>query len=227
MKVAVLDFVAPFEGGHEFVGEGELLVNWMERALPDAAYHVWKIAHDDRIPDLSSFDAFIVGGSDKGVYDDEPWMEPLRPFLLEARRIEKPLVGVCFGHQIMADTFGGTAEKSDKGNQVGVRSFVIDGSEQTAHVWHQDQVTKKPADAELIGTADYCPFAVLQYPFPALSMQFHPEFTRSAMLGLIDLVSGRALSPELAEEARASILAQSVAVDLMAERAAAVLSGKS
>ena len=60
-------------------------------------------------------DAWLVTGSKYGVYDPEPWIEPLKEFLRQARDARVPLIGVCFGHQIMAEAFGGSAAKSDKG----------------------------------------------------------------------------------------------------------------
>ena len=65
----------------------------------------------------------IISGSDKGVYDDTPWMQPLaRVGWATARAAGKPMFGVCFGHQIMADVFGGKAEKVGEA-EVGVRSL--------------------------------------------------------------------------------------------------------
>ena len=64
-----------------------------------------------------------MSGSEHGVYDSRPWMSPLRKLLLETKKAGKPICGICFGHQMMADTFVGKAEKSQIGNVVGVRQF--------------------------------------------------------------------------------------------------------
>ena len=66
-------------------------------------------------------DAWLITGSRHGVYDGLPWIEPLKAFLRRARADGVPIIGVCFGHQIMAEAFGGRAEKSSKGWGVGVQ----------------------------------------------------------------------------------------------------------
>ena len=85
------------------------------------------------------------------------------------------MFGICFGHQIMADIFGGKAAKSDKGFITGSRRFNDRGTNVNAYLAHQDQVTEVPPNAEVIASAAHCPVAALSYDFPALSVQFHPE----------------------------------------------------
>jgi GMP synthase-like glutamine amidotransferase len=129
-------------------------------------------------------DGWLVTGSVAGVYDPEPWIEPLSGFLREVRG-RTPLVGVCFGHQIMAQAFGGRVIKSPKGWGVGLHDYAM-----TAHpawaderagvslvAWHQDQVVEVPPDAAVIAASDFAPFAMLAYEDGlTLSMQPHPEF---------------------------------------------------
>ena len=69
-------------------------------------------------------DGYIVTGSPAGVYDDLPWIEPLKTFLVQAKGKAK-LVGICFGHQIMAEAFGGRVEKSDRGWGIGLHRYQI------------------------------------------------------------------------------------------------------
>ena len=171
------------------------------------------------LPDVKEHDGYLVSGSDKGVYDDVPWMGPLRAFLSDARDAGKPLLGVCFGHQIMADAFAGKAEKVGE-PEVGVRGFRIDGREVPAHVWHQDQVTRQPPGTRLIAEADYCPIAGLEYDFPALSVQFHPEYTADYLGGFLRRSRGKILSEAETDAALDQIRSGGVAEDLFADRAA-------
>jgi GMP synthase-like glutamine amidotransferase len=73
---------------------------------------------------IEACDAYVVTGSSAGVYDDLPWIAPLKGFLATARD-QVPLVGVCFGHQVMAEAFGGSAVKSDKGWGIGLQSYSV------------------------------------------------------------------------------------------------------
>lgn len=112
----------------------------------------------------------------------------------------KPVFGICFGHQIMADVYGGKAEKAEIGNVVGARGFDYGGSSVDAFVWHQDQVTQVPPSARVTGSADHCPVGALDYDFPARSVQFHPEYRASHLRELF--VRGRDvfLAPQEADE---------------------------
>ena len=148
MKIAILDLAAaPPHLMGDLPHFGVRTRDWLAQGLPEAEYDVVDIQGGAEIPPLEGYDGVLVTGSDKGVYDDVPWMEPLRALLLEARDREIPVLGLCFGHQIMADTWGGKAEKSDQGNHVGVRHYTYKGQQIAAHAWHKDQVTKQPPDS--------------------------------------------------------------------------------
>ena len=118
----------------------------------------------------------------------------------------------------MADVFGGKAEKvSDP--EVGVRRFQIDGQMVTGHVWHQDQVTKVPPGAQVIGSADYCPVAALAYDFPAMSVQFHPEYAPDYVSTFLRRSRGAVLSEDVTDKAVAELDQSDVSGDLFAKQA--------
>ena len=137
----------------------------------------------------------------------------------------KPIYGICFGHQIMADTFGGKAEKAEVGNVVGAREFEFADQSVDAHVWHKDQVTVVPPGATVTATAGHCPVGALAYDFPAASIQFHPEYTDPHLREIFERGQGKAgfLEPEEAVDAVASFETSDVKVDLMAAEVAALL----
>ena len=139
--------------------------------------------------------AYLVTGSPAGVYDDLPWIGPLKRFLAEAKGKAK-LIGVCFGHQIMAETFGGRVTKSDKGWGVGLQEYRLfehaswmDRAERIAvPVSHQDQVVEQPPSSSILGGSDFCDIGFLAYEDqPAISFQFHPEFEPDYAAALIEL----------------------------------------
>lgn len=174
---------------------------------------------DGELPALpSECDAWLITGSRHGVYDSLPWIEPLKDFLRRARAAGVPTIGVCFGHQIMAEAFGGRAEKSPKGWGVGVHDYELNGTpgwmqgapgRVSVHALHQDQVTAIPGDATCLASSPFCEYAMLAYGDPeapeAISIQPHPEFDEAFMRELIERIRGDRVPHEDAETALAGL----------------------
>jgi len=76
-------------------------------------------------PDATRLDGILITGSAAGVYDDYPWLAPLRAFIRSAYAANTPMLGICFGHQIMADALGGDVRKSDKGWGLGRHTYEV------------------------------------------------------------------------------------------------------
>jgi GMP synthase-like glutamine amidotransferase len=156
-------------------------------------------------PDAHS--AFLVTGSAAGVYEPLPWIGPLLAFLREAKGRAK-LVGVCFGHQAMAEALGGRVEKSERGWAVGLQDYTLvarapfmgeDPPERIAvPVSHQDRVTVAPPGAEVLAHSAFSPFGMLAWCGDALSMQFHPEFEPDYARALIESRRDRLPNPDAA-----------------------------
>lgn len=223
MKLAILDlcvWLPEYQSGQPRFGE--VVAAWVARAVPEAELTIIGVELGEPLPDMGAFDGYVLSGSDKGVYDEAPWMAPLRAFLLKARAARKPLLGICFGHQIMADVFGGKAEKIGP-PEVGVRRFELGGKSAPAHVWHQDQVTQVPPGARITASAEYCPVAGLAYDFPALSVQFHPEYSSGYMSDFLRRSRGHILSDSDTDAALVQFDTSDVAADLFAAEAGAFL----
>jgi GMP synthase-like glutamine amidotransferase len=148
--------------------------------------------------------AYLVTGSPAGVYDELPWMAPLKAFLHAAKGKAK-LVGICFGHQIMAEAFGGRVEKSERGWGVGLQTLEVCGAapflggEHSVAIpaSHQDQIVAPPPATRVIAGSAFSPYGVLLYEDqPALSMQFHPEFSPEFAKALIGCRRDRLPDPD-------------------------------
>lgn len=140
-------------------------------------------------------DGWLITGSKHGAYEPHTWIPPLENLIRQIHQIKRPLVGVCFGHQIIAQALGGRVEKFRHGWSVGLNDYIIDGQIYSLNAWHQDQVVLLPPDARVIGQSDFCENAVLRYGDHILSFQPHPEFDASFTKGLIDH-RGQGVVPE-------------------------------
>jgi GMP synthase-like glutamine amidotransferase len=140
-------------------------------------------------------DAYIVTGSPAGVYEDHPWIPPLKGFLRAAKGKAR-LVGICFGHQIMAEAFGGRVEKSERGWGIGLlrydvrdRAAWMDAEIESfaIPVSHQDQIVDQPPSTRILAGSAFNPFGLLEYrDQPAISFQCHPEFSPEYAKALIE-----------------------------------------
>lgn len=153
-------------------------------------------------PELGQVEGIVITGSAAGVYDDYPWLDPLRDFIRRAYAARTPMLGVCFGHQIMADALGGDVRKSEKGWGLGRHTYGVinrPGFMRAAPAAlsvacsHQDQVIVPPKEAEVILASDFTPNAGLAYRNgAALSFQPHPEFLDDYTIALAELRRGKA-----------------------------------
>lgn len=163
-------------------------------------------------PDSVAFDGAIITGSAAGVYEDDSWIGALLDWIRAARGRTR-LVGVCFGHQAMAQALGGRVEKSERGWGVGLHRYEVVGapawmrpaaSTVSIPVSHQDQVVEVPADVRVTLRSDFTPYAGLAWGDDAVSFQGHPEFP-PAYAG--ELTAGRRgrIDPELVDRALESL----------------------
>lgn len=177
------------------------------------------VVDGDALPAPDAASGWVITGSRHGVYDDLPWIDPLKDFLRAARAARRPIVGVCFGHQILAEALGGRAVKHDGGWRLGAHRFDVTRADWIAgpapaslalHSVHQDQVVAIPDDATVWATAEGCRYAGLTYGDPAapdaVSIQPHPEFVEPFARALVEKIrdDGR-VTAEFAAPALASL----------------------
>ena len=148
-------------------------------------------------------DGWLITGSKHGAYEDHPWIAPLEDLIRAINTTGKPLIGVCFGHQIIAQALGGRVVKFPGGWSVGRTDYVLEGEPVTLNAWHQDQVIDRPEGARVVGRSDFCENAMLAYGDNIWTVQAHPEFGADFIDGLIR-TRGKGVVPDdqLAEAIR-------------------------
>ena len=192
----------------------KMFTSLLSAADPDIDFKSYPVL-DDAFPDShDECDAWLVTGSRFGVYENTPWMQRLSEFIRQAYALEQPIVGICFGHQILAHALGGKVVKSDKGWGVGVHDYEFtqrpdwlgeDDSEFSIHAFHQDQVVELPEQARVIASSGFCPYAGLAYENKAISFQGHPEFKADYMQALCESRRGTVVPVETADTALESL----------------------
>lgn len=161
-----------------------------------AEFKVYNVVDGHYPPDSEQYDAYLVTGSKADSFGPDAWIQTLKTFLLERYNRGDKLLGVCFGHQLLALLLGGKAERAEQGWGVGTHQYRLahkaewmspDLEDLTLLISHQDQVTQLPKNATLLASSDFCPIASYCIGDQVLCFQGHPEFVHSYSRALLDL----------------------------------------
>lgn len=166
-------------------------------------FNTVSIPAGEPLPEVEGLEAVLITGSAAGVYDALDWIAPLEDFVRTAHDRKVPMVGVCFGHQLIAQALGGTVRKSEKGWGLGRHVYdvapgnvVIEGTRIALACSHQDQVITPPAGATTILSSDFTPHAGLLYGDTMLSVQPHPEFSVGFARACCEMVRSKGDAPD-------------------------------
>jgi GMP synthase-like glutamine amidotransferase len=149
-------------------------------------FQSWHVEEGEFPLSVTQADAWLITGSRHGVYESHAFIPRLETFIRDAQAAGVPMVGICFGHQAMAQALGGRVEKFAGGWVVGPTEYDFDGQPITLNAWHQDQVLIPPPGAQTLARSETCEYAALGYGDWGLSIQAHPEYDDTFIQGLID-----------------------------------------
>lgn len=186
LTVGILEMGIPPEGYREKYGSYPDMFSQLLSDSDDQLDFKFFPVLDGHIPsDPKECDAWLLTGSKYGVYEQHSWIEPVSDLVRSAYSADIPMIGICFGHQLIAQALGGKVQKSDKGWSLGVTEYqlqtkadwMIDKSDCFAiQAYHQDQVIDLPEKTQVVAASDFCPYAALNFDDRAISFQGHPEF---------------------------------------------------
>ena len=197
MKLGILnaDQVKP-----EFVKEfGEYPDMFAEifRAIdPDVSLITYELVNGEYPADVDEVDGYVITGSKLSVYDDVPWVHELKSFVKQLHEKKKKLIGICFGHQMVAEALGGKVQQADVGWCVGVHSnqlskdaesYGLEGEVMLLRSNHKDQVTELPEGAIVLAGTDSCPISSIGIADHILTFQGHPEFSEGYARVLLNM----------------------------------------
>jgi GMP synthase-like glutamine amidotransferase len=158
-------------------------------------------------------DAYICTGSRYSVYDDRDWIAKLMTFVRELHAARKPFVGICFGHQALAQALGGEVAPAEQGWGVGVHEMSIVRrepwmqpalSECRIQYMHADQVQRLPPGSVVLAAAPHCPVAMFRVEDTMLGIEGHPEFPAAYVGALVEIRKDR-IGAEKADAALAGL----------------------
>lgn len=175
---------------------GRMFEQLFSRQPIAAEFKVYNVMEGHYPPDSERYDAYLVTGSKADSFGSDAWIQTLKTYLLERYSRGDKLLGVCFGHQILALLLGGNTERAVQGWGVGIHQYRMDNKpswmspvldDLTLLISHQDQVTKLPENATLLASSEFCPIASYCIGDQVLCFQGHPEFVHDYSRALLDL----------------------------------------
>ena len=171
--------------------------NWFQDSVGHAHFTTYDVAGGEKPPAIDACDGFIVTGSPAMVTEKAAWSENLKPWLVQIVNQNRPLLAVCYGHQLLAEALGGEAGWHPKGREIGTVAVnltqagkedpLLGGLSDTfsAQVTHAQSALVLPPGAILLASNDYEPHQAYRVGSQVWSVQFHPEFTADIMRGYI------------------------------------------
>lgn len=177
---------------------------WFRQALgQEQALHIVRPFLGEALPDVRDIRGAVISGSWSMVTEREGWSERTADWLLALMAQDTPLLGVCYGHQLMADALGGTVDYNPRGSETGCQAVVLNEAAQSdplleglptrfnAFLSHAQSVLALPPGAVALGASELDAMQIIRYSPHALSVQFHPEFTPRIMRAIIESRSER------------------------------------
>ena len=163
---------------------------------PDISLMTYEVVHGEYPSDIDEVDGYVITGSKLSVYDDIPWINDLKNFVRQLHSEEKKIIGICFGHQLVAEALGGKTGQAETGWCVGVHKnkftdaaedYGLTCSEFKIPSNHKDQVLELPPGGKLLARTETCPISAMGLGDHILTFQGHPEFSEGYARALLDM----------------------------------------
>lgn len=197
LKLGILDCDVVHEDlRKEYISYSHMFQTLFIQVAPSVSFTSYPVIEGVYPESIDECDGYIITGSKSSVYDNAEWLDELRDYVRNLASQRKKMVGICFGHQLLAHVLGGRTSKSEKGWGVGVMQSKVIAKPKWMQpvipsysllVSHQDQVIKLPPNAAVIATSSFCSNSAFQIEDYALGFQGHPEFIRDYSHRLMEM----------------------------------------
>lgn len=197
MKIGILnaDAVKP-EFAAEYGEYPDMFARLLLAVDPATQFVSYEVVNGEYPADIDEVDAYLITGSKLSVYDDVGWIKELMDFVRKLHDAKKKLIGICFGHQLVAHALGGKTEQAEQGWCVGVHRAQLTGAAEAYGSAdtefqilsnHKDQVTEMAEGAKLLASTEACPISMTQVESHILTFQGHAEFDKGYALSLLNM----------------------------------------
>jgi GMP synthase (glutamine-hydrolysing) len=192
---------------------------WIRESAGDSWDGEWRthdLRTDEPPPPVREAAGFIITGSSSSVTERAPWMLRAEELVRTIVSNDVPLLGICFGHQLIGQALGGHVARNPRGRELGTVRFERDASdplfvglpsEFPVNASHVDSVVRLPEEARVLGKTALEPVSAFTVGRRTWGVQFHPEFDGDVVKGYIgarsEAMIREGLSPEAAIEAAA------------------------
>jgi GMP synthase-like glutamine amidotransferase len=180
---------------HLYGGYGAMFERLLREAGASGEFDIFNTVNGEYPESFDPYDAVLLTGSRSDSFSQEPWVLTLKGRVEELLKTKKKLVGICFGHQLIAICMGAKVGRAPQGWGAGRMQYEwtqpelpqADGRTDIALLAsHQDQVFELPRGARLLATSAFCPVAAYDVPGQVFCVQAHPEFVEDYSAFLLD-----------------------------------------
>ena len=178
------------------ISHARLIEDWLGPNVKGGDFRTYRAFTGKMPPKINSCDCYFVSGSASSMLDQQPWQQELSNFLLVAAKAQVPVIGLCFGHQALAQALGGRVAKAPKGWELGIKSWKVIreegwmrecGKKLTLPSIHRDQVVKLPPRSMRVASSERCANGLFRLANHAIGIQGHPEFPPEILGELIEI----------------------------------------
>ncbi|KAK2383454.1 gamma-glutamyl peptidase [Trifolium repens] len=183
-------------------------------------WDVYKVARGEfpKDDELIHYDGFVITGSCSDAHGNDTWVSQLLILLKKLNNMNKKILGICFGHQILGRAIGGKVTRSPTGWDLGVRNITLSSSlpyplsslklpsKLSIIECHRDEIRELPAKAEVIARSDKTGIEMFRYGDHIMGIQGHPEYSKDILFNIIDrLIQKKFITENLAMKAKEKV----------------------